>query len=943
MSGAWAVGSGRLVAGLAVVAVWLSVGGVGSAWATTGHAFAGQFGELGNGAGQFGEPLQNGPAGLAVMPSTGEVFTADAGQGSSATAPHVQRFSAAGVVQSGFAIGSPYNAVGSVAVDAAGSGAVYVATNREPSPFPAVVKFSMDGEVVYELDASTSGTTINNPVFGAAPLAVDPANGTVHVAATGGSGLVIDRFSGTTGDFIDSFDGSSSPEAAFVCPPTSLAVDGLQRVYVLDPCKGPTGTGRVDRFSAAGVYEATVDIPPRSDGSLETPSAVAVDPLSGEVYVAHSGPVGMQVTHFTAGGAAPVYTFDASQAAGVKGMAVSDTGMVYTSDGTDPVVERFAPFDGPTVVTGAAPSSVDARSAVLEGTVNPEGVSTSYHFEYGFDQTYGKRSPALVDEDAGSGSSPVSAAAAISGLQPAKTYHYRLVGSNASGSIVGADQSFMTLPAPADTGSAFASAITPRSARLHGTINPNNSFFASYYMEYGTTASYGSTAVGSDNGSLCFACGGVDRPAIAPVLGLEPGTTYHFRVVADNGTGGPQFGADQTFVTAPAAGGGGKGMTAGRATLTGTINPHGVATSYHFNYGLTASYGASTSEVDGGSGDGDQPVTQPVSGLLPDTTYHVQVVATSANGVVRSGGDGLFRTAPAPTAEVIGQTGVSADAATLVGEVNTAGQTGSYHFDVWSLDSSYAITTAERPVAGLASAERVSAALTGLPSGETFGVQLTVTSNDSLGVSDLDTFATPVPPRVFPPAPGVTDVYGCAAPKLNAYNAKPKPGEVITITGRDLGVGGSVVLADRTLKPADWSATGFKVTVPEDAAGALALTVNCGHRSNTIAVAVFQEPDSGFSIVRRSVAGSRATVSVKVSGPGKLEIAATSGLRGAKTTIKRPGTATIKVKLTDKAARALKRSKSGRRTVSARVRFTPAGGRSASKTIAITFKRGGGR
>ena len=130
-------------------------------------------------------------------------------------------------------------------------------------------------------------------------------------------------------------------------------------------------------------------------------------------------------------------------------------------------------------------------------------------------------------------------------------------------------------------------------------------------------------------------------------------------------------------------------MTAGRASLTGTINPHGVATSYHFNYGPTSSYGRSTPEVDGGSGDGDQVVSQRVSGLLPDTTYHVQVVATSADGVVRAGADGLFRTAPAPTAQAIGPTGVSTDAATLGGEVNTYGLTGTYHFDVWSLDSSY--------------------------------------------------------------------------------------------------------------------------------------------------------------------------------------------------------------------------------------------------------------
>jgi hypothetical protein len=944
VSGSSAVGSGRLGVlggrgiGLAVaVAVWLLAMSGGSAWATTGHTFASQFGGLGDGDGQFGDVNAiGGPVGIAVMPSTGEVFTVDAGRGPFGDGPpRVQRFSAAGGFQSAFAIDSTYNTVGPIAVDPAGSGAVYVSTNREPSPLAAVVKYSAAGVLAYELDASTSGTTLNNPLFGAAPLAVDPVDGTVYVTATNDStgGPVIDRFNGSTGAFIDFIDGSGSPEGGFACPPTSLAVDGSQRVYVLDPCKGTNSAGRVDQFSAAGVFGGTVD-----DGSRGIPSAVAADPASDEVYVSEAGPVGIQITHFSAGGAGVVYTFDASNVGGVRGLAVSGAGTVYTSDATNAFVERFTPFEGPTVVTGGV-SSVEARSVVLEGTIDPEGVASSYHFEYGTDLTYGSRTSEIA---AGSGSGAVAASAIVSGLSPNTAYYFRIVGSNESGSIAGASVSFSTLTAPPDVGaSTFASAITPRSVRLHGTINSNNSF-ALWHFEYGTTTAYG-TAGPIPDGFMNAA--GTDQAVFADFAGLDPGTIYHFRLVATDLSGGaPQLGADQTFVTAPAAGGGASGVTAGRATLTGTINPHGVATSYHFNYGLTPSYGAGTPEVDGGSGDGNRLVSQGVAGLLPDTTYHVQVVATSADGVIRRGGDGVFRTASAPTAELVGPTGVSTDAATLAGEVNTFGLTGSYHFDVWSLDSSYAISTPERPVAGNASAERVSAALTALPAGETFVVQLTVSSNDSVGVSDLDTFATAAVPRVFasPPASDGTSVYGCGSPRLDAYNARPKPGDMITVSGRDLGVGGSVVLGDRSLKPVDWSAAGFKVLVPEDAAGTLGLTVDCGRRSNTIAVALFQEPDNGFSVVGRSVVGSTATLKVRVPGPGKLESFG-AGTTAAKVTIKKPGTASIKVKLTSAGVKALSRAASHTRRVGVRVRFTPAGGRSASKTVTITFKRKGAR
>ena len=147
----------------------------------------------------------------------------------------------------------------------------------------------------------------------------------------------------------------------------------------------------------------------------------------------------------------------------------------------------------------------------------------------------------------------------------------------------------------------------------------------------------------------------------------------------------------------------------------------------------------------------------------------------------------------------------------MAGEVSTFGLTGSYHFDVWSLDSAYAVSTPKRPVSGSAGVERVGAVLGGLPVGERFVVQLTVDSNESVGVSDMLTFATAELPKDFPVSPVVDPqkIYGCGSPHLNAYNRRAKPGEMITITGQDLGVGGSVMLGDRPLKPVGWSVGGF--------------------------------------------------------------------------------------------------------------------------------------
>jgi hypothetical protein len=475
---------------------------------------------------------------------------------------------------------------------------------------------------------------------------------------------------------------------------------------------------------------------------------------------------------------------------------------------------------------------------------------------------------------------------------------------------------------------------------LHGTVNPNSNGFVQFYLEYGTT-----TAYGHNSGGSCPGCGGDDVAVVGLASGLEPSTTYHFRVVAFEGFVGPlQIGADQTFTTAPAAGGGATGVTTKRATLTGTIDPHGEDTTYHFNYGPTSSYGSSTPEVEAGDGDGDQQVAEEITGLSPDTTYHVQVVAKSDNGVTRYGADGLFRTAPAPTAVAISPIGVSTGSATLAGDVDTHGLPGSYRFDVSSLDSSYQSSTVERSAAGNDGSERVNVPVDGLPAGETFVVRLRVTSNESTRVSDQVTFATASVPRVFPPPPtgGGVGSYGCSSPRLDSYDSRPKPGDTIAVSGGDLGAGGTATLGDRSTVPSDWTTGGFKLEIPDDATGTLGLTVNCGQRSNTIAIAIFKRPSSRFSIANTTVNGSKATLSVKVAGPGKLTSSATNAKPG-QVTVKKARGAKLVVKLNRAGIRALRKSKTGRLKVPVRVRYLPAGGKSTTKIVTVTFNRTGRR
>jgi hypothetical protein len=94
----------------------------------------------------------------------------------------------------------------------------------------------------------------------------------------------------------------------------------------------------------------------------------------------------------------------------------------------------------PTVTTNPS-TSVTSNSAQLNGTVNPNGESTTYRFEYGKSTRYGSTSGT---QRAGSGTTDVPVSAAITGLTPNTIYHFRIVATNSAGTGYGNDRTFTT-------------------------------------------------------------------------------------------------------------------------------------------------------------------------------------------------------------------------------------------------------------------------------------------------------------------------------------------------------------------------------------------------------------------------------------------------------------------------------------------------------------------
>lgn len=95
----------------------------------------------------------------------------------------------------------------------------------------------------------------------------------------------------------------------------------------------------------------------------------------------------------------------------------------------------------PSVSTGG-PSSITQSSATVSGTVNPNGRSNTYSFQYGTTTSYGSTTASQV---AGSGATTVNVSVNLSSLTAGATYHYRLYASSASGIAYGSDRTFMTI------------------------------------------------------------------------------------------------------------------------------------------------------------------------------------------------------------------------------------------------------------------------------------------------------------------------------------------------------------------------------------------------------------------------------------------------------------------------------------------------------------------
>jgi hypothetical protein len=308
----------------------------------------------------------------------------------------------------------------------------------------------------------------------------------------------------------------------------------------------------------------------------------------------------------------------------------SAAGTTHGSDGS------FATAQAPSV-TAVAASSITATGAKLNGKINPNGRSTTYYFEYGTTTSYGSKGATL---SAGNGTSVANVSGTVTTLKAGTTYHFTVVATSDAGTTKGADLSFVTAAPPTVSAAAVAQ-LGATSANVGGSVNPNG-HATTWYVEYGTSTSYGKKTASSSAGS-----GTAGVPVSATLTPLKGGTLYHFRIVATNSLGTTR-GPDSTLTTvgAPAVVTGQVPVTAlspTAATVTGSVDGHGLAITVWFEYGRTTAYGQRTPSVQLAASISNQPVSIQLRGLAPAVRYHFRLVAMSSAGTA-SGADKSFAT-----------------------------------------------------------------------------------------------------------------------------------------------------------------------------------------------------------------------------------------------------------------------------------------------------------
>jgi hypothetical protein len=427
----------------------------------------------------------------------------------------------------------------------------------------------------------------------------DPVTSTVSTFATG--------FGGAYGVAVDD-------------DPSSLAYG---HVYVVDHAQGV-----VEAFDSSGTRLTQFTAPSGAYNAV-------VDPATGDLYVA-----GEHVVYEFSPTGAYIGKIPTSGEAWTSVAVNATSGDVYVSGNAG--VEIFGPGVIVPDATTSPATGVQPTEVTLRGHVDPVGggAVTSCLFEYGTSTTYGKTVPC---SPATPYTVPTNVSATVGGLSGDTEYHYRLSVGNANGTNESEDGAFETT-GPPTIGEQSVDKITQSTATLHAQLNAHG-LDTHYRFEYGPTTSYGTSVPvppGGDAGT-----GMTPVQVSAQATGLSLSTTYHYRLVAENGFGPAVEGPDGEFTSSPAAVVEGLPAIAGpnEARLRARVEAFGAPSDCEVEYVTDAQFVSSGYQAPTiaqctpphlpGVERQLHPIAE-ISGLAANTTYHYRYLISNKYGETRT-------------------------------------------------------------------------------------------------------------------------------------------------------------------------------------------------------------------------------------------------------------------------------------------------------------------
>jgi hypothetical protein len=420
-----------------------------------------------------------------------------------------------------------------------------------------------------------------------------------------------------------------------------ITVDGEGNLYVVD-----WGKHEVDEFDSTGTFLRSFPAPRVEEGVVGT-GGITVDPTNGNllidesVYNEENGEGG--VREFDESGNFLGADFPVPLSGFQPGGApvVNSNGYLYVPTGAQ--VDMFNPAPRVPTVAYKPVSGSTPTGGTLNATVDPNGGGniTQCHFEYGSSKAYGTTVPCAPDPNfAPPGSNfgtPTEVSATISGLTSESTYHYRVVARSASGVKYGEDE-LLSPHKVVGLSTEAATNITEGAGTLNASFVGNGES-THYHFEWGRIQSYGE----STSSEVVSPSSGTPEAVSVRLEGLEPYSTYHFRVVATNGAGS-SVGIDRMFTTTPGV----PEPTSASVTLVHSdravfhaqVVPEGAPTTAFFEYVPDAEYQQSgyanavrtAPRTEIGMSKHPRGTEAAVTGLEPGTEYHYRVVGENSAG-----------------------------------------------------------------------------------------------------------------------------------------------------------------------------------------------------------------------------------------------------------------------------------------------------------------------